>query len=117
MRKLIFAVVFSLVGCVDLGNDQINTVRTDWIYMRSDAPGYQGRDRSNTGNCVEYAVAAYNDLLSRGYDKARLRFWACKIDGQDHMVCVVDGHMVYSVGEQWVLEKDDLNWEWVWMGS
>ena len=101
------------VGCLGIGNYQVNDIHPDWKGIRNDSPQYQGRDKSNSGNCFDYAVAAYNELLRRGYNKDRLKFQACKIGNEDHMVCIVDGHKVYSIYEQWVLEKDSLDWEWV----
>lgn len=102
-----------LFGCVDMGNSEINDVLPDWEYIRSDAPGYCARDKKIAGNCVDYSVKAYNIIARSGVELSRIKLVGCMVNGEAHMVCIVDGHKVYSVGEKWVLEKDKLDWEWV----
>ncbi len=82
----------------------------DWEYIPKGEPGYTDRIRSNSGNCLDYAMLVKRRLRSQGLDAD---IWYCKVDGSPHAAVVLDDEFVYSVGMSWVVRKDELPWEWI----
>ena len=108
MHKYLLASILILSGCI--GSTTQNTMYPDWHYIPSYDECYSDRGTDTSGNCVDYANKVYDDLKAMGLD---VELWRCKTPIGYHRAVLLDGNLVYSVGETWVFDKGRHGWEWI----
>lgn len=81
--------------------------------MKSTDAGYADRDKSNTGNCVWFAVKCKEDLVRKGIDPARMKFMECFVPAGGHCVMVLDSEFVFDISQTMVMRKSELDYIWI----